>query len=122
MIPKKKQRIGQVIDAYWDDRINAIRFTISFDHWGAKMQGTCRSGIDPTTGDYVSPHELKQKVKQFTNMVVYDQTGEYSPDRKPSAEQLRKFRFNISLKSNRIAVSHSDYKPGVNAFIRNLFV
>lgn len=118
MPPAKKQRIGQVTQAYWDDRLQGIRFTISFDQWGCKLAGTVRSGVDPATGQYLSPQELKNKAKNFLDMVVYDETGEYSSQTKPSYESLKKIKFQVSLKTNRIGVSSSDYKPSLNTFLR----
>jgi len=117
---RTKKRIGQVTHAYWDEKLKAIRFTITFDQWGVKLQGTCHSGLDKKTGTYVSPAELKEKTKQFINMAVYDDSGEYSTNEKPSYEKLKKIRFNISIKSMKIGVSPGNYKPGINAFLRRL--
>lgn len=118
MPPIKKKKIGQVTDAYWDEKLKGVRFTITFDPWGFKLSGTCKSGVDSATGKYVSPDELKCKVKDFLKMSVYDETGEYSSGERPSYEKIKKIRFQISLKSNRIGVSQSDYKPGLNTYLR----
>ena len=116
-----KVKIGQVTHAYFDVRMKAVRFTISFERWGVKLQGTCKSGFDPVTGYYISAEELKRKTKQFINMPVYDEDGEYAGDQRPPYEKLKKIRFNVSLKSMRIGVSESGYKPDMNTFLRKLF-
>ncbi|GEM_PF-3805584 len=117
----RKVKIGEVTHAYFDPQMKAVQFTITFEKWGVKLQGTCKSGLDPITGHYISAEELKQKTKQFINMPVYDEDGEYSAAERPSYEKLKKIRFHVSLKSMRIGVSESGYRPDMNTFLRKLF-
>ncbi len=118
---QRKVKIGQVTHAFFDPQLKAVRFTITFDKWGVKLQGTCKSGFDPNTGNYVSPQELKQKTKQFINMPVYDENGEYSTEERPPYEKIKNIRFNVSLKSMKIKVSDRGFQPDMNTFLRRLF-
>ncbi|MDX9755491.1 MAG: hypothetical protein RBU29_16125 [bacterium] len=120
MINRVRKQIGEITDAYWDETRKAVRFTITFADWGVKLQGTCSSGIDPTTKAYVSPTELKTKVKKFIGMKVFDETGEYSTKAKPDYERLKRIRFHISLSSMNVSVSQGTPKRSVNSFLRHL--
>ncbi len=117
---KKKKRIGQVVSAHWDERLKGVRFTVSFEEWGIKISGTCKSGMDPQTGSYISPSELKEKINHFYDMAVYDETGEYTTGGKPDYEKLKKIKFKVSLRSKRIGMDFGEYKPNMNTFIRYL--
>jgi hypothetical protein len=117
---RSRKQIGEITYAYWDDIQKAVKFTITFAEWGVKLQGSCPSGIDPVTKAYVSPSELKSKVKQFIGMKVFDESGEYSGPTRPEYDKIKKIRFNISLSKMSASVTQGSRKMSMNSFLRHL--
>ena len=118
--PYRKQ-IGEVTDAYWDDTMKAVRFTITFAEWGVKLQGKCPSGIDPVTKVYISAGDLKAKAKKFLGMKVFDETGDYSKNGKPDYEKIKNIRFQISLSNMKVSVSKGSASHfSMNSLLRRL--
>jgi hypothetical protein len=88
--------VGRVIQADWDPAEHGIRFTIRFEPSGRTLQGTCKAGVDPATGTFISETDLRAKIPKLRDLPIYENATSGDPNTL-SVEEFRKMKIHFSL-------------------------
>jgi hypothetical protein len=115
--PKK---VGEVVQAEWDAAERGIRFVIRFMPSGRRLEGVCRAGVDPNSGNFVSETDLRAKLKTFREIEVFEDMSGSDPNTL-SPEDFKQMKIEFSLSTLSIRASSNARPISSNTFLSRLF-